>query len=145
MNILLAVDGSADSQLAVREVAERPWPATSTVRVLTAVARRYQPPMVELVSSGETPAEVRAEHVQAAEELTRTVAESLKSTGLTIETTVREGDPRRVIVDEARQWPADLIILGARGHSALERWLIGSVAQAVVAHAHCSVEVIRGS
>ena len=57
---------------------------------------------------------------------------------------VREGDPRRVIVDEAKEWPADLIILGARDN-ALERWLIGSVAQTVVAHAHCSVEVVRRS
>jgi len=56
---------------------------------------------------------------------------------------VRHGDPRRVIVDQAREWGADLIIIGARGHSALERWLIGSVAQNVVAHAPCSVEVVR--
>ena len=145
MKILLAVDGSTDSQLAVAELAARPWPPNSTVRVLTAVSRRYQPPMIELVSTGETPAAVRAGHVQEGEDLTRSVAESLKPTGLTAETAVREGDPRRVIVDEAKEWPADLIILGARGHNALERWLIGSVAQAVVAHAHCSVEVVRRS
>jgi nucleotide-binding universal stress UspA family protein len=99
--------------------------------------------MVELVSTGETPAEVQADHETAAVNLTKTVADSLKSTELSVDTSVRHGDPRRVIVDEAMQWGADLIIIGARGHSALERWLIGSVAQNVVAHAPCSVEVVR--
>ena len=142
MKILLAVDGSPDSQKAVSELVARPWPPKSTVRVLTAVPR-YQPPMLELVAAGETPAEVRADHERAAANLTKTVADSLKSAELSVETSVQHGDPRRVIVDEAREWGADLIIIGARGHGALERWLIGSVAQNVVAHAPCSVEVVR--
>lgn len=142
MKILLAVDGSRDSQKAVGELVARPWPSKSTVRVLTAVPR-FQPPMVELVAMGETPVEMRAEYERAAAHLTKTVADSLKSTALSVETSVRLGDPRRVIVDEARDWGADLIVLGARGHSALERWLIGSVAQNVVADAPCSVEVVR--
>jgi nucleotide-binding universal stress UspA family protein len=142
MKILLAVDGSTDSQKAVSELIARPWPPKTTVRVLTAVPH-YQPPMVDLVSTGETPAELWADHEKAAADLTRAVADSLKSTDLSVETSVRRGDPRRVIVDEARDWGADLIIIGARGHSALERWLIGSVAQNVVAHAPCSVEVVR--
>ncbi len=142
MKILLAVDGSPDSQNAVSELVARPWPPKSSVRVLTAVPR-YQPPMLELVSTGETPAEVRADHEKAAANLAKTVADSLRSTALSVETCVRHGDPRRVIVEEAREWGADLIIIGARGHSALERWLIGSVAQNVVAHAPCSVEVVR--
>jgi nucleotide-binding universal stress UspA family protein len=142
MKILLAVDGTPDSQKAVGELIARPWPPGSAVRVLIAVPR-YQPPIVELVSTGETPAEVRADHERAAANLAKTVAESLDSTELSVETSVRHGDPRRVIVDEAGEWGADLILIGARGHSALERWLIGSVAQNVVAHAPCSVEVVR--
>lgn len=94
--------------------------------------------MVGLVT-GETPAEVRADYERA---VTKTVAESLKST-VSVETSVRHGDTRPLIVDEAKEWGAELIIIGARGHSALERWLISSVAQNVVAHAPCSVEVVR--
>jgi nucleotide-binding universal stress UspA family protein len=142
MNILLAVDGSPDSQKAVSELVMRPWPSKSTVRILTAVPS-YRPPMFEFVSTGETPAEVQSGYEKAAANLTKTVAESLRSTELLVETTVRPGDPRRVIIEEAAEWGADLIMIGARGHSALERWLIGSVAQNVVAHAPCSVEVVR--
>jgi hypothetical protein len=70
MKILLAVDGSPRFTDAVGELVARPWPPKSAVRVLTAVPR-YQPPMVELVSPEETPAEVRADHERAAANLTK--------------------------------------------------------------------------
>jgi len=54
------------------------------------------------------------------------------------------GPPKRVILDEADKWKADLIIVGSHGYHAWERLLLGSVSQAVVAHAKCSVEVVRG-
>ncbi len=44
---------------------------------------------------------------------------------------------------EAKEWDADLIVVGSHGYMSLRRWLLGSVAQAVVAHAPCSVEVGR--
>jgi len=53
------------------------------------------------------------------------------------------GDPRAVILDAARAWPADLIVLGSHGRRGLDRFLMGSVAESVAIHAHCSVEVIR--
>jgi len=52
-------------------------------------------------------------------------------------------DPKRLIVEEAASWNADCIFLGARGHSRLERFLLGSVAAAVAARATCTVEVVR--
>jgi nucleotide-binding universal stress UspA family protein len=59
------------------------------------------------------------------------------------EAAVREGDPRSVIVDEAEEWGADMIVLGSHGYTGLKRLLLGSVAQSVAAHAHCSVEIVR--
>jgi nucleotide-binding universal stress UspA family protein len=56
---------------------------------------------------------------------------------------MREGDPRSVIVEEAEQWPAELIVLGSHGYTGIKKWLMGSVAQSVVSHAPCSVEVVR--
>ena len=142
MKILLAFDGSEHSEAAARELAGRPWPPDSTVRILTAV-RAYVPSAVEFVSTGETADQIQDDHVQSARELAETVAESLQVTGLRIETVVKKGDPRRLIVDEAKLWGADLIVMGACGHTAFERWLIGSVAQSVVTHAPCSVELVR--
>ncbi len=51
----------------------------------------------------------------------------------------------RKILDVANEWHADMIILGSHGRSGLGRFLLGSVSDGVVRHAHCSVEVIRGT
>ena len=56
---------------------------------------------------------------------------------------MRDGDPRTVIVDEAKEWSADLIVMGSHGYTGLKRLLLGSVAHSVVSHAPCSVEVVR--
>ena len=58
-------------------------------------------------------------------------------------TRVREGVPKDVIVEEAREWGADLIVLGSHGHGFVKRLVLGSVAAAVVASAPCSVQVVR--
>ena len=53
------------------------------------------------------------------------------------------GSARAVILDEAERWKADLIVVGSHGYGAWQRFLLGSVSQAVVSHAKCSVEVVR--
>lgn len=53
------------------------------------------------------------------------------------------GSPKQAILDAGRQWPADLIVVGAHGHSGVGRFLFGGVSEAVAMHAGCSVEVIR--
>jgi nucleotide-binding universal stress UspA family protein len=67
----------------------------------------------------------------------------LHRAGLTASPILLEGDPRRALVDEAERWGADSIFVGARGLSAVERFLLGSVSAAVASRAHCSVEVVR--
>ena len=89
------------------------------------------------------PHEVMQQHEKDAEHVVARAAERLGRAGLSVETVVREGDPRTVIVDEATEWRADLIVVGSHGHTGLKRLLLGSVAHAVVAHAPCSVEVVR--
>jgi nucleotide-binding universal stress UspA family protein len=143
MKILLAIDDSKYSEDAVEAVAARPWPPDTTVRVLAA-AERITPPAAELwYDAGGSLERARQEITAHYEELTRRVAESLQGRGLTAETAVRDGDPRSVIVDEAKDWSADLIVVGSHGRTGIKRWLLGSVAQSVVSHAPCSVEVVR--
>src|SRR5262249_60382041 len=69
----------------------------------------------------------------------------LNDVGLKAESGIEEGVPKDVLVRGAENWGADCIFLGARGRGRLERFLIGSVSSAVVARAHCSVEVTRES
>jgi len=56
---------------------------------------------------------------------------------------VAQGDPKSLIIDAAEEWHADLIVLGSHGRNSLDRFLMGSVSDAIVRHAHCSVEVVR--
>lgn len=85
----------------------------------------------------------RKELIKQATEVVIGVAETLRAAGLEVETAVREGDPRSVIADQAEEWSADLIVMGSHGYAGLKRLLLGSVAQHVVSHAPCSVEVVR--
>ena len=62
---------------------------------------------------------------------------------LKLSTEIIEGSPRQVIVDEAENWRADLIVMGSRGLGAWNRLLLGSVSSGVVHHAKCSVEIVR--
>jgi nucleotide-binding universal stress UspA family protein len=142
MKILLAIDGSAPSQAAIEEVAHRPWPSPSTLRILS-VIQPYTPPATEVVLASATLEQIRQREKQDAEQLTRQARERIAAPGLSVETATSEGDPRTAIVDAADEWQADLIVVGSHGQTGLKRLVMGSVAQAVVAHAHCSVEVVR--
>ena len=143
MKILLAIDNSEHSAEAVREIAARPWPPNTTVRVLSAI-EPVTPPAVELwYDAGGNLERVQQEMTKRANELTTRGAERLEGKGFAVETMVRDGDPRSVIVDEAANWSADLIVMGSHGYTGVKRLLLGSVALYVVSHAPCSVEVVR--
>jgi nucleotide-binding universal stress UspA family protein len=142
MRILLAVDGSQASQDALDELSGRPWPDPSVVRVLC-VIQPFAPPVTEFALSAATMDDVRQAQQTKAERLTAAAVERLSAQRLSAEGAIREGDARSAIIAEADEWNADLVVMGSHGHSGLHRLLMGSVAQAVVAHAPCSVEVVR--
>jgi nucleotide-binding universal stress UspA family protein len=143
MKIVLAVDGSQYSADAAEAVAARPWPPETLIRVLSTV-EEVTPPASELwYDAGGSLERARQEMTTQAEQLTAGIAETLQASGLTTETAVRHGDARSCIVDEAKEWDADLIVVGSHGYTGIKRLLLGSVAQSVVSHAPCSVEVVR--
>ena len=148
MKILVAIDGSPCSDAAVEEVARRPWPENSSVRVLTAF-EPVTPPTPEawalpMTYVEEMDAALRDQARicvdRALEKLRPKLAKSIELDGR-----VAPGSPRSVILEEAENWNADLIVVGSHGYRAWERFLLGSVSQSVVSHAKCSVEVVRCS
>ena len=70
-------------------------------------------------------------------------SDALRSAGFHATSLVHEGDARDVILDCAEEWGADLIVVCSHSPTGLKRFLLGSVADAVARHAHCSVEIIR--
>jgi nucleotide-binding universal stress UspA family protein len=146
MNILLAVDGSAFSDAAVDEVARRPWPTGSKIKLLSVI----DPPFVPAAEPAMIPASWYVELEKAAAERTRAIVEAAAKrlrTGLdpavevTVDTPV--GWAKQEILHAAESWRADLIVLGSHGYGAWERLLLGSVSGSVATHAPCSVEIVR--
>ena len=67
---------------------------------------------------------------------------------MAVQTRLLEADGERiasVIVEEAKRWPADLIVIGTHGRSGFSRILFGSVAEGVVRTAHVPVLLVRGA
>ena len=110
----------------------RPWPPETTVRVVTAV-EIITPPAGEFsYEAGDNFQRTLQELRNLAEQWTARAAETLRATGLKAEAVVRDGDARSVIVDEARDWQADLIVVGTHGRTGLAHALMGSVAEKLV-------------
>ena len=131
VRIIIGIDGSPGSEIAVREVAARIWPKDSEVRLVTLVDPLHEYAM----EPADKFAFMRSIH-QAAETTLRTV-------GLQVVSLIEEEDPKQFLIAEAELCGADSIFVGARGLNRIERFFLGSVSAAVVSRAHCSVEVAR--
>ena len=145
MKILIGVDGSSYSDAAIAEVAERLWPAGSEIRVVHA----FEIPLAPMPEVWVLPAEYyeqldRAMRTQC-DSILEIAIEKLRSQlpDFKIDGKAIMGAAKGVLLDEAEAWSADLIVVGSHGYPTWERLLLGSVSQAVVSHAKCSVEVVR--
>ncbi len=63
--------------------------------------------------------------------------------GIQIKAEIRVGHPADQIVRYAEENGTDLIIMGQRGKSKIESWLVGSVSKRVISYAHCAVTIVK--
>jgi nucleotide-binding universal stress UspA family protein len=142
--ILLATDGSSCSQMAVESVAARPWPIGSAVRVIS-VPVFAGPRMETSYLDADAWEELRSRATAEAKSAVNAALAQLKETALSAEGTIPAGleGPRVCILDDAESWQADLIVAGSHGKRRLDRFLLGSVSEALALYAPCSVEVVR--
>jgi nucleotide-binding universal stress UspA family protein len=143
MKILLPIDDSEFSEAATNAVVALARPEDVEVKVLHVL----EPPSL-LVGREMAAYDPEFEAVwKASRELAKALVtkttERLQKAGLRVTPALEEGDPKSKIIDVAREWHADLIVLGSHGRSGLSRFLLGSVSEAVVRHAHCSVAIVR--
>lgn len=130
--IIIGVDGSAASQEAVFEVGRRVWQDGTQVRLI--VAQDEALPIPDYDQSASVRAESMLEWARY----------HLKPIGLNVSMSIQRGDPKRILLSEARKWRADCIFVGSREFkSGFERYQLGSVSTAMVTNAPCSVEVVR--
>lgn len=145
MRILIGVDGSPYSVAALDEVLRRSWPKGSEILIVNA----FELPLAVTPEVWALPPNYyeRLDRIsrEQADAIIKHAAEKLSALGdvVTIISKTVMGSPRSVILDEAEAWKPDLIVVGSHGYPTWERLLLGSVSQAVVSHAKCSVEVVR--
>jgi nucleotide-binding universal stress UspA family protein len=149
MKILLAIDGSECSAVATQAVIAQLRPQDTDVRVIHAVNWEHIVPISLQFERGSEVAhayqELRDLTARDAGDLVARAARQLLDAGFSTSTVVQEGPPRRVILECAAAWRADLIVVGSRGKNGLDRLLLGSTSEHIARHATCSVEIVRGT
>ena len=136
MRLMLAIDDSKFSEAATQAVIAQCQPQGTEVKVLNVVDLAIPIPTSDAAGFREVSLKHGQEIVQRAERL-------LSKAGYKTQTEVEEGDPKSKIIDRAAQWKAELIVMGSHGRKGVDRFFMGSVAEAVSRHAPCSVEIVR--
>jgi nucleotide-binding universal stress UspA family protein len=147
MKILIATDGSDYSRAAVEECCRLLiQPKNAEILIVSAYEDAY-PIMAE-------PFAVSAEYYQKLDDAVSEMAsnfvadakvmvhEAFPSADISVETEVLRGPPDQQIIEKAKAWKADVIVVGSHGRGFWGR-LLGSVSNGVVHHAECSVLVVR--
>ena len=146
MKILLAVDGSDCSEAAAEEVASRPWPEGSEIRILS-VIEPFITPMAEAWALPddywEEADKAARDHAGSTVDKALAALAARKHPGGSVTSEIARGNSRDAILSEAERWGADLIVVGSHGYSGIKKLWLGSVSQAVASHAKCSVEIVR--
>ena len=145
VRLVVGLDGSRNSQLALEQVAARNWPEKSEVHVVM-IDQPLEPTGVGEFVPGlrKSVEECNEEENAHSLRIARKAADYLREKGLRAEAVVKIGDPKQGLVRYAEEWRADCIFVGATGlTSRFERFVLGSTAAALAARAHCSVEVVR--
>jgi nucleotide-binding universal stress UspA family protein len=144
MRVLYATDGSAQAELAGELIAGIDWPAGSVVRAACAVDNASAflgaplapavPANIDLLEQ-----ELDADSRGILEEAARLVAPA----GVDVERSSIRGRAASAIVEAAKDWPAELIVIGSRGHGEIASMVLGSVSAEVADHAPCPVLIAR--
>ena len=145
VRIIVGVDGSDASELAVKAVAERHWPKGSEITLVAVDDPLFPdyygkliPPLQQIID------EDKQEELVWAAKIAKRSESHFDKTDLKVTSVLREGDPKQELPKAAEEWRADCIFVGSVGfNSRFERFVLGSVSAAVAARAHCSVEVVR--
>ena len=150
--LLIAYDGSSSADAALDDLKKAGLPGRVEALIFS-VAEVWLPPTEEAGEEQEYITEgLRKQHEENLKILTETetsarrAAERLKLVfaGWSVSAEATYGSPAWEILAKAEDFKPDLIVVGARGQSAIDRVLIGSVSQKIVTEARVSVRVARG-
>jgi nucleotide-binding universal stress UspA family protein len=146
MKILIATDGSEYSKAAIEKCCEM-FGGTNDkfIRIVSVYENVFPVAGEPFAISADYYQQLEDESKAQAERFAADAAEIIKNKcgGVIAETEVTNGSPERAIIESAQEWGADLIIVGSHGRGFWGRMMIGSVSDAVMHHAPCSVLIVR--
>jgi nucleotide-binding universal stress UspA family protein len=145
--VMIGVDGSKDSNRAVAFLGSFPLPPETSVDAVHVI--QIRPPVCGTAEGYYETAEVskameslRAAAEQEGKEVLQKASEVLERS-YRVETFITEGAPASALVDLAGSRGSDVLVVGSRGRTGFERFLMGSVSTQAAVHAPCSVLVVR--
>jgi nucleotide-binding universal stress UspA family protein len=140
--ILCAVDFSSDSVEGFHIAVELARAQSGSLHLLHVIeAQPVVSDWLPIGGIGEVTIQIEEKANAAMESLVRSAKTSL--TGLAVSTEVTSGRAFVEIVNRAREFKADLIVLGSKGAASLEDIIVGSTAERVMKAASCSVLIAR--
>jgi len=148
MKILIATDGSDFSRKAVEKCCEILGKESGAeIKIISLVERPMPMANEPFAISGEyylaLEEDLRRQAKNAVSDAEEIIRKNTGGNKLSLESEVLMGNVKRVIVDEAAKFKADLIVVGSHGRGFFNRLMLGSVSDFVVHHAPCSVLVVK--
>ncbi|CAN5640439.1 hypothetical protein BH10CYA1_BH10CYA1_13710 [soil metagenome] len=145
MKILVAVEDKVYGKAIADCCSVGSWSEKAAFKIISVVAPiKYYIPTIVGVSDTRY-IEVLEERRRSAKSLVLGVGTSIANMfpGASIEEIVIDGDAKIIILQIAKDWQADLIVMGSHSRSDLERLLLGSTSLAVLAQSPCSVMIVK--
>jgi len=143
MKVLIAVDQSECSLKALEAVADRCWPEGTLFEVISVV--EFAPGQYGMAYDAQAVVAIQNQVEEYSKQFVDEKVQQLqnlfgkgKVTGKMLNGFVAE-----VILEEAKTWNCDLIVVGSHGRRGISKFFLGSVAEKIVCNAHCSVEVVK--
>ena len=143
MRVLIAYDGSAGADLSLTFAQSIQWPADSTLRIAAVVEPAFISVAPMAAGLAFPSSEIDAQIAAYQQDQVAKAAGDLRSHDFGVEGVVLRGRAATVLVDEATQFAADLVMGGSRGRGTISSLLLGSVSAEVVDQAPCPVLVAR--
>lgn len=144
MKILIAFDGSRCAEAALQDLRRAGLPHSAEVLVMS--VEEFEPllplPGVLAVAPTSIAEVIATERLTQAEAAARRLKQDFPT--WQVSAVAELGVPAVTLINKAKLWQADLIIVGSHGRSALGRFVLGSVSQKLVTEALCAVRVARG-
>lgn len=143
MNILVSLEDSAFGKVLADFVCQHEWPPHSNLKLVHVI------PPIPMAALGGIPMALPASTFQQDEDASMTILEEVadclagKFEPGHVSNCILEGNVAWEILNLAKEWPADIIVMGSHARTGLDRLLLGSVSSEVMAKAACPVYVLR--